>query len=87
MGQLLDGLGEGFTLDSFRTAYEADLAGGIQCKATARDANWTESLAVGSKGFVEQMQVTIKNRQNLVIEETKGREPKWCLREREQEYA
>lgn len=57
--QLLDGLGENLSLATFRDAYEADIADRIQRDELARDARWTESLAVGSKSFVERTQATI----------------------------
>lgn len=50
----------------------------------AREATWTESLAIGSEKFVKRMQTTIRNRSRIETVEAGERtdsDPEWVLRQ------
>ncbi len=71
------------SIEDFRRHFDQALVEAIlkdQCK---RDMKWTESLAVGSKGFVEEVQARIPKRRETHFVETDG---SWILREAGNSY-
>ena len=53
------------TLDEFRLEYDALITSRLAKDATAREPQWTESIAVGSQAFVEAIGQTVRGRQRL----------------------
>ncbi len=76
--KLLELLG-GAGLEQFRRHYEALIAERIAKDEMAREAQWTETLAVGGEEFVSRMQHRIKNRRETVVEPDGN--GGWLLRE------
>ena len=66
-------------IEDVRRNLEASLADAIARDQVKREHCWTESLAVGSAGFVEKIQPLILSRRETEIVETA--EDMWCLRE------
>ena len=62
-----------FTLASMPRAHRLKAEGGIFREELKREACWTESLAVGSAGFVERIRPLILNRRETeIVEEQPG---------------
>ena len=55
----------GATLEEFRLQYDALITSRLAKDATAREPQWTESIAVGSQAFVEAIGQTVRGRQRL----------------------
>ena len=68
------------SLVEFRANYEAAIQMRIAKGMMAREPQWTESIAVGSRAFVEEIAQTITHRQHLDYWPTGG--GAWALRER-----
>jgi putative transposase len=68
-------------LDSFRSNYQAAIRMSLERKELNRDSIWTESLAVGSKSFVERLCPLIRNRRKLEYCAEGPLESTWVLRE------
>ena len=83
---LLGSMGEGYTIDSLRSAYSAAIHDAIEMKELARERIWTESLAVGSESFAERIGSRIPNRMHVTIEAAPDREGLWVARETRVEY-
>ena len=65
-------------LEGLRKNLEASLEAAIAKEALKREAQWTESLAVGSRGYVERIQPLILSRRETdLVQEPCG----WVLRE------
>lgn len=64
----------------FAEWYDAGLADRIKSGSLKREPVWTESIAVGSKGFVSRVAALAKNRKRLEI--TQWDETCWAVRER-----
>ena len=65
-------------LEGLRKKLEASLEAAIAKEALKREAQWTESLAVGSRGYVERIQPLILSRRETdLVQEPCG----WVLRE------
>jgi REP element-mobilizing transposase RayT len=67
------------TLEEFRANYQALINTRLTKDAMAREPQWTESIAVGSRAFVEAIAPTITHRQRLnysIVGESA-----WALRE------
>jgi hypothetical protein len=68
-------------------AYEEDLCDRIERDRLQREWQWTESLAVGSRAFVERARPTIKGRLKLEFEEAASAGSMWILKEETASYA
>ena len=66
-------------LESVRKNLEASLAGAIERDLVKRDPIWTESLAVGSPGYLERIEPQILSRRTAKIVDVGERI--WALRE------
>ena len=72
MDRLCWRLGTG-EVQEFRRNLEAALADAIACGELKREPIWTESLAVGSAGFVEKVKpMVLTRRETEVIEREEG---------------
>jgi len=69
----------GRNLEQFRAHYEALICARLAKDVMAREPHWTESIAVGSRPFVESIAATVTHRQRLDYS-TVG-ESVWVLRE------
>ena len=69
----------GVSLEQFRTNYEALIQTRLTKDLMARELQWTESMAVGSRAFVEAIAKSVTHRQRLTYS-TVG-ESVWTLRE------
>jgi len=65
MTKLLELLG-GVEISEFRRHYEKLITERIEKDWMKREGQWTESLAVGGKEFIAQMQPLIRNRRETV---------------------
>jgi putative transposase len=77
-------LAGGAELENFRRNYDFLISERIQKDQIAREPMWTESLGVGSRGYVENLKPEIRNRMETVIEEDE--ETGWILKEAPVEY-
>jgi putative transposase len=80
--RLLSLLG-GVDVAQFRSNYAARIEQRIAEGRMCREPRWTESVAVGSEGFVRQIASRIRGRQELEVVEEGER---WLLREPDQAY-
>jgi putative transposase len=69
----------GVSLAEFRASYEASVQARLAKDAMAREPHWTESIAVGSRAFVESIAQTVTHRQRLNYSAVGERV--WVLRE------
>jgi putative transposase len=69
----------GATLEEFRANYQAMINGRLARDAMAREPQWTESIAVGSRAFVEAIAEKTTHRQRLSC--SMIGENAWVLRE------
>jgi putative transposase len=69
----------GPSLAEFRANYDALIQDALAKDAMARQPQWTESIAVGSRSFVEAMAQTVSHRQHLDFSPVG--ENAWVLRE------
>ena len=69
----------GVSLGEFRTNYEAAIQMRIAKGQMAREPRWTESIAVGSRAFVEEIAQTMTHRRQLEYQPTG--EGAWALRD------
>jgi putative transposase len=65
-------------VEEFRKHLEASLQERIARGQMKREAKWTESIAVGSQSFVERMDDSVRNRQQVEVIAEDGA---WVLRE------
>jgi REP element-mobilizing transposase RayT len=70
--------------EEFARNYRAFVEEAISGERLARESRWTESIAVGSRAFVEEVAGRIEGRVNLAIDES-GEET-WTVREVEPRY-
>ena len=74
-------------LDAFRPRYEAALAERIRSDSLSREAWWTESIAVGSRRFVEGAQADCTHRRQFRVSDmSQGANEIWSLREARASY-
>jgi len=74
-------------LSAFRGLYEEAIARRIREKQLAREAHWTESLAVGSQTFVEDAKQHYSSRLRFDVEGScGGSDSTWTLRESREPY-
>jgi|SRR5215831_13365788 len=69
----------GGDLAAFRNNYESLIRLRIEKDLLAREPQWTESIAVGSRGFVEEVAQSVSCRQHLDL--APAGEGGWVLRE------
>jgi putative transposase len=81
MAELLRRLGDGVTLEGFRSEYAKTLEEALAVRELNRDPRWTESLAVGGREFVERVGRLIPNRMEVVIERPDDSSNTWIVRE------
>ena len=72
--------------DEFRDQYEGMIADALSRRALAREAKWTESLAVGSERFVREVGQKIRNRTQVEIVEEATADGSWVVREAQAAY-
>jgi putative transposase len=56
-------------LGAFAEWYRAELGKALEAASARREPHWTESIAVGSEGFVRRIAALAKNRKKLEIKE------------------
>ena len=78
IGRALDHFG-GVELDRFREHYERRIRERQERGSMARESCWTESVAVGNKAFVEQVESQVRWRRRFKRDETSP--GVWALRE------
>ncbi len=66
------------------TYYDACIARGMEAAAAKRDPMWTDSIAIGSQNYVDDIATQERKRVQLHSEE--HHPGTWCLREREEPY-
>jgi putative transposase len=84
--QLLDHLG-GVTLSGFRSTYKDSIQEALKRRQLAREAQWTESLAVGSEAYVRAVGSQIAHRIRLDYREDGTDPSSWQVREARPAYA
>lgn len=68
---------------AFKSAYRHDIEQVIQAREFDRQVKWTESLAIGSKAYVEHMSRLVANRIRLDIYPEADIRNQWTLKEDE----
>ena len=79
--RLLEAVGDGVDLERLRRAHAENVSEVLRGGGLAREAMWTESVAIGSRQFVESVKETLKNRRRSEIAEIEER-GSWVLREK-----
>ena len=69
------------SLDAFQRTYEDGIATSIGQEHLAREAAWTESLAVGDRAFVERVARGIRGRSRFEYDMMSGDKDAWGVRE------
>jgi putative transposase len=67
--------------ERFREEYECRMREKIRRRFLERDTKWTESIAVGSRVFVERIASRVRQRMDLDLERSSNEEGVWILRE------
>ena len=80
-------LGDGATLEAFRTDYAHSVEEAIRAGELQREAMWTESLAIGARSFAEEIKTTLKNRKRVETLEAEAGSGVWMVREEQPVYA
>ena len=78
--RLLEALGNGADLERLRRAYGENVEAALRVGGLTREAMWTQSIAIGSRQFVESVKDMLKNRRRSEITEVDNR-GSWVLRE------
>ena len=65
-------------VEEFRKHLDASLEERIAKDQLKRDSRWTESIGVGSEAFVERLEASVRNRQEVEVQSEGGT---WVLRE------
>lgn len=75
-------------LDDFRAVYEAGIEEKLRQRRLYREPEWTESLAVGNRVFVERVAQSCKRRSKFTYAEAIGGEHQdtWAVREQSEPY-
>ena len=73
-------------LREFREHYERAIEERLARDIVAREPQWTESLAVGSRAFVERISAQLGHRRRLDIQSLANSENSWTLREDNSPY-
>jgi len=66
-------------IDDFRSNYAFAIQDAINRQELRRDPAWTESIAVGTKSFVDEIQQATNNRTDVTIKEVSAN--KWTIKE------
>jgi putative transposase len=85
LDRVLAAVGAG-NLAEFRAHYHHSIEERLACGAMKREPQWTESLAVGSQGFVAQVGSDLVHRRRLEILRLDTAEHSWALREGKSPY-
>ena len=56
------------SVEAFRSRYTNDLTYRLEEGQLGREAFWTDSLAVGSEPFIQDVSKTLKNRRRILYE-------------------
>jgi len=80
-------IGGGVTLEAFRANYAPGVEESIRAGELQREAMWTESLAVGGRSYVEEVESTLKNRRRVETLEAEAGSGVWMVREEKAPYA
>jgi putative transposase len=72
---------DGMTSESFRESYGAGIEERIRAGRAAREASWTEGLAVGSRRFVERVVREAGRNQVSYTQLPSARGEAWCVRD------
>ena len=72
---------EGLAHASFREGYAAGIEERISARRAAREAAWTEGLAVGSRLFVERVAREVGRTETICTELPAAGTDAWCVRE------
>ena len=67
------------SIDDFRSNYAFAIQDAINRQELQRDPAWTESIAVGTKSFVDEIQQATNNRTDFTIKEVSAN--KWTIKE------
>lgn len=78
---LLDRLGGNRTISQFQAAYAESTRNHLERKELARQAMWTEGLAVGGKAFVDEVGSRSLHRVQLDYARVPGTRSAWVVRE------
>jgi len=84
---LMAALGDGMTMDAFKENYSVSMEETISAREFSREAMWSESLAVGSDRFVEEVEKSLKNRFRKEVVQSEQKKGTYILRERGLKYA
>lgn len=82
----MEALGDGFDPSRFTERYTESIEEACRSPA-ARDPLWTESLAVGSEGYVRGVEARLKNRVRTEVAEAEGATGTWLVREPGADYS
>jgi putative transposase len=84
---LLESIGDGMTLEGFRENYRHSIEDRLASGNLQREPKWSESLAVGSRPFVETVEESLKNRRAVDLIAPKEGQEDWVLKETRPAYA
>jgi putative transposase len=79
-------IGDGVRKEEFQRFYAQLIQEAVDQEEFQREAMWTESLAVGSQRFVEEVGKRIRNRMAVMIEPSDVGGQNWIVREEECAY-
>jgi putative transposase len=71
---------------ALRRVYEPGIESMIERRQLARDAVWTEALAVGDRSFVERAAGETRGRSRFVYRSLDGQSDGWSVREADAPY-
>ena len=80
-----EALGSAKSVEAMIGRYRETVEAALSQRALAREAVWTESLAVGGEAFVRAMAKRIRNR--MAVETEQSADDVWCVREPEMPYS
>jgi len=84
---LMDALGDGSTMESFKKNYSFCIEEAVSAQEFSREAMWSESLAVGSARFVEEVEKSLRNRFRKELVQSDHLKGAYILRESGPGYA
>ena len=85
--ELMAALGDGMTMEAFRKNYTFCIEEAVNESEFSREAMWSESLAVGSDRFVDEVEKSLKNRYRKEVIQSEQKKGTYILRERGPKYA
>ena len=80
-------LGDGTTMKAFQENYTFCIEEAFSAHEFSREAMWSESLAVGSDRFVEEVEKSLRNRSRKEVIQSEQKKGTYILRERGPKYA